>query len=261
MRSARDARYPRRPISLSPSALICAAHSIRNKHPFVRGLQSSNYSWRDVPGSAKIVYDALINRWSEGNAFGRECSFDIHYLVYITGSLQRAVASLRLLFARGLVFYPPSPANYHPYDFCVVLVSSADKARLWMMNHRLKKYGKQMQDGREVCPLFEPPICKALLSNIRSSSPNQDEAGVYIIKDAAGHYKIGCTSNVSDRLRMFGVKLPFEIELEHFIPTVSYRALERKLHRQYKSKKIRGEWYKLEPEDVQAIKDGEYDRI
>jgi len=67
---------------------------------------------------------------------------------------------------------------------------------------------------------------------------------VYFIKSEFG-YKIGCTSNIEKRLKIFEVKLPFRINLESFIECKDHNKLESMLHGLLSHKRIDGEWFDL----------------
>lgn len=76
---------------------------------------------------------------------------------------------------------------------------------------------------------------------------------VYILKSAYG-YKVGRTRNVPDRMRAFGVKLPFI----YTIPLVAWfedcHEAESKYHQCFASKRINGEWFDLDAEDIELIR-------
>lgn len=77
---------------------------------------------------------------------------------------------------------------------------------------------------------------------------------VYLLQSASGNYKIGRTKNPDDRLRTFGVKLPFEVEYTCVIATDDMYALEAELHARFDAKWVDGEWFALDEADVQYIK-------
>lgn len=86
-------------------------------------------------------------------------------------------------------------------------------------------------------------------------TPKPPVAGyVYLIKSPSGHYKIGRTINPNDRLRMFGVHLPFEVEIIALIKSDDHKRLEASLHQTYNDKRVNGEWFALSPEDVDYVK-------
>ena len=76
---------------------------------------------------------------------------------------------------------------------------------------------------------------------------------VYILKADNGAYKIGRTNNPKSRRQTFGVELPFDVEYEVVIKTDDMYQLERDLHREYRHKHIRAEWFALSVEDIIAI--------
>jgi hypothetical protein len=95
----------------------------------------------------------------------------------------------------------------------------------------------------------KPPKAKAL------PLPKPKKAGyVYLIQSPSGHYKIGRAIDPSDRLGMFGVKLPFEVELICLIKSDDYIGLEKEIHSQFDARRVNGEWFNLSAEDVEYIK-------
>lgn len=75
---------------------------------------------------------------------------------------------------------------------------------------------------------------------------------VYLIKSAYG-YKIGKTKNMKQRTQLFGVKLPFPIEIAGYGWFDDYSAAETEYHRRYAQKRLDGEWFKLSESDVLTI--------
>jgi hypothetical protein len=79
---------------------------------------------------------------------------------------------------------------------------------------------------------------------------------VYVIKDVdiSGYYKIGRTTDLYTRLSTFEVKLPFEIEVIAILQCGNAIQLERELHRRFASKRVKGEWFNLSTDDLEAIR-------
>ncbi|WP_189615959.1 GIY-YIG nuclease family protein [Pigmentiphaga litoralis] len=86
-----------------------------------------------------------------------------------------------------------------------------------------------------------------------SSSRNAIPGHIYFLKSPYG-YKIGKTVNLRDRMRLFGVKLPFVNSLEYSFHTPDYTAAETGLHRHFAHKRLEGEWFALDEADLQYIK-------
>jgi hypothetical protein len=100
---------------------------------------------------------------------------------------------------------------------------------------------------------YAPP--KTFLHMPAAASVQTESACVYILQDidVTGYYKIGKSTKPRSRIGHFDTKLPFRVRVVHIIPTTDCSALERRLHRQYASKRKRGEWFALDDADVQAI--------
>lgn len=79
---------------------------------------------------------------------------------------------------------------------------------------------------------------------------------IYVIRDmdVTGYYKIGRTNTPEIRLSTFEVKLPFRIEIISLFACKNAAIKESELHTQYANKRIRGEWFALESEDVMYLK-------
>lgn len=78
------------------------------------------------------------------------------------------------------------------------------------------------------------------------------EGYVYLITYDDVNYKIGKSNDIKKRLSAFN--FPKELKLVHCIKSISYSELEKQLHDYFRTKKVKGEWFKLEPEDIDFIK-------
>lgn len=85
--------------------------------------------------------------------------------------------------------------------------------------------------------------------------PANNEGYVYIVKEFhTNTYKIGKTKNLTKRLNIFDVKLPFRWELINSIKFEDYSYGETLLHRFFSDKRIDNtEWYDLSEDDLRMI--------
>lgn len=67
---------------------------------------------------------------------------------------------------------------------------------------------------------------------------------VYVLKSAYG-YKVGRTKSMTDRMRTFGVKLPFVYTIPLCAWFEDCQGAERRYHDIFASKRINGEWFDL----------------
>lgn len=82
-----------------------------------------------------------------------------------------------------------------------------------------------------------------------------DKSGyVYLIRIPTGHYKIGHTKNLNQRIRHFTVTMPFDVELIHTIPCDDARDAEQRLHKLHKKEHVSGEWFQLSDADVAFLR-------
>jgi hypothetical protein len=104
-------------------------------------------------------------------------------------------------------------------------------------------------DERSVCGESESaPLPSAVIG-----APNWNAGHVYVLRSPYG-YKIGKTRNLRDRTRLFAVKLPFPIEVLMAGWFADYSATERQMHRQFAAKRLEGEWFDLNDEDLKALR-------
>lgn len=76
---------------------------------------------------------------------------------------------------------------------------------------------------------------------------------VYILQGDK-YFKIGKSRDLEKRLRLFNLTLPFKVELIHRIYTNDCSYLESYFHKLFASKRVNGEWFLLEPEDIEFLK-------
>lgn len=84
-----------------------------------------------------------------------------------------------------------------------------------------------------------------------SAAPPDPQGYVYLIRSASGHYKIGHSQNPNGRVA--ALSTPFDLELIHVMPSNDPRWGESMLHRHFASKRVRGEWFMLDQQDVASI--------
>lgn len=79
---------------------------------------------------------------------------------------------------------------------------------------------------------------------------------VYLLQDVSvtGYCKIGYTNNPARRLYEFDTKLPMKIVVIHIIKCSNMERLEKALHMYFREKRINGEWFDLNHDDVAEIK-------
>ena len=75
---------------------------------------------------------------------------------------------------------------------------------------------------------------------------------VYVIK-CQDYYKIGKANNVDSRLRDLQVSNPYDLELIKTFEVDDGFRFEKFLHKTFKNKHSRGEWFKLSREDLVKI--------
>lgn len=95
---------------------------------------------------------------------------------------------------------------------------------------------------------------------IESSFPEGSASGyVYFVQEHMnGTFKIGKTKNIERRMNVFNVKLPFKNELIFLVKSGNHHQTEVAFHKYFASKRLEGEWFALNKEDVEWIRAGRY---
>lgn len=76
---------------------------------------------------------------------------------------------------------------------------------------------------------------------------------VYVFQ-GDGYCKIGYSNNPPRRRTHISPKLPFDLHLICSIESMNARALETELHVRFEDKHVRGEWFRLDDDDLEYIK-------
>jgi hypothetical protein len=111
----------------------------------------------------------------------------------------------------------------------------------------------ELTDIAEICrPFAESQIPRSA----REDSERRDSpyGFVYLIKGHPGEFKIGHTNLVDRRVSELGATFPIEQELVHTIKTDDPAGVEAYWHKRFESKRMKGEWFRLKPDDVRAFK-------
>ena len=83
----------------------------------------------------------------------------------------------------------------------------------------------------------------------------QPQGYVYIFGNRFHHwYKIGTTQDVWERLRGVQVGCPVEIKRISSAWVENADEVEKQLHQKYSSRRLRGEWFLLQDEEVAELK-------
>lgn len=77
---------------------------------------------------------------------------------------------------------------------------------------------------------------------------------VYLVGVVDGCYKIGFANDPEARLSSYAPLLPVAPSIHHRIATTRPRWLENTLHSAFSHRRVRGEWFRLEPADIGIIK-------
>lgn len=77
---------------------------------------------------------------------------------------------------------------------------------------------------------------------------------VYVLRADNGAYKIGMSTNPHGRFVNLTTALPFRVSVVLTINSKNPSRLERDLHARFKTARLNGEWFALQPEDIAFIR-------
>jgi hypothetical protein len=102
------------------------------------------------------------------------------------------------------------------------------------------------------------PLVETFLSESDDNAAHHAEADgygfVYLLRGHPGEYKVGYTKLVDRRLTELGATSSVEQKLIHEIKTDDPSGVEAYWHKRFQDKRMRGEWFRLNPHDVKAFK-------
>ncbi|MBT2583465.1 GIY-YIG nuclease family protein [Planococcus sp. ISL-109] len=107
--------------------------------------------------------------------------------------------------------------------------------------------------------LYEPN--QAELKKVMESPeiPGEAPGYVYFVQEHMnGSFKIGKTKHVERYMNLFVVKLPFENKLIHLIKSGNHHQTKAAFHKQFTGKRLEGEWFALNQDDLVWLKAGGY---
>jgi len=90
-------------------------------------------------------------------------------------------------------------------------------------------------------------------SKQRQSASKEVFGWVYLLKSGP-HYKVGRSDAIEKRIRQISVALPESVNLIHAIETDDPVGIEAYWHKRFASKRLNGEWFKLDARELAAFR-------
>jgi hypothetical protein len=100
-------------------------------------------------------------------------------------------------------------------------------------------------------------LCTSVTDTIQTTEhkkPSPQFGSVYLLKGPSRRFKIGRTNVFGRRRRELAIQLPFDTRKVHIIETDDPVGVEKYWHERFASKRINGEWFNLDGDDVAAFK-------
>ena len=79
---------------------------------------------------------------------------------------------------------------------------------------------------------------------------------VYVFYSTSGHYKIGMTGNIRNRLKQIQATAgPYTVYLKGWVQVPDAREYERELHQRFADSRVNGEWFSLANDEVEYLEE------
>lgn len=138
--------------------------------------------------------------------------------------------------------------------------------------HEIREFYNDLQillnlSDQESIDNYNKEVEKELRESIEYHSrpkkkPTYKEGYVYFLKSLEDNiYKIGYSTNLNKRLDKITPKLPFEVKLAYKIKHNKVYRLEQYLHKKFADKRLNGEWFKLDANDIEYIKNNDFSEV
>lgn len=111
-----------------------------------------------------------------------------------------------------------------------------------MMFERLRRWAAEKPEMADVVQLCQNGLEVPL-------RPPGSSAVVYLLR-AGEYFKIGWAKTLEKRIQEIQSCSPERLELIHTLPTRDPLTTEAQWHHRFSGKRVRGEWFKLTPEDI-----------
>jgi len=92
------------------------------------------------------------------------------------------------------------------------------------------------------------------VKQLKKEVENSRGYGFVYVFQGAGYYKIGYSQRPPQRRLQISPKLPFELSVVCVVESLRAQSLESQLHVRFKDKHLRGEWFRLDDDDLAYIK-------
>lgn len=132
--------------------------------------------------------------------------------------------------------------------------------------HRLLQHPKVAAVIRMVRERGLPVLAAAVRESVRPDRPSVPVDGVdssriatagavYVVAAPLGRFKIGASRNPRRRVRELQAEFPYDLEVVMTIRSDDVFRLEHQLHERFAAKRLRREWFALDPADIAALED------
>jgi hypothetical protein len=236
-----------------------------------------NWKWRDLPPDELTVWKSIESRWvywagsvlvdTNGEVdkplplWHKLCYIDYDSLQLQTKlPLQIVKRCVNDLLRKGLIC-PLFDGGCRLYPHCLetswitpcILFVNSREGRLWQI--KVEGFLRYRDTSQEVPEQLLRHLGIRENKPIEAFPPSSTTGYVYLVKrEGKNEYKIGKSIQPTTRIHKLGVDLPFPITVTHLIKCDDHHRMERDLHDRFARKRLAGEWFRLDAEDIEYIK-------
>ena len=178
---------------------------------------------------------------------GREAYLKLFDKIESDSAIKRAYQALKFQFGVPDIVEMTYPDDQYVLDLLAFRNTFTEQeiddirgfciTRYWDVRPKIESLKKDQLEDQEVAPRPYKPL----------------PGYVYLLKADRWH-KIGRTMNPDQRLDKLATIPPFPTEVICMIQSDDHAALETELHERFAGKRVRGEWFLLDEDDVEFVK-------
>lgn len=151
--------------------------------------------------------------------------------------------------------------RFQMFSYCPFCGEEINEGTFWEKHKSKYSLAKSRVDKEKVIKRFlkrkleeEEKQLKRNLELAERRKSNKENNGYVYVCRLDKHYKIGISKNPHSRLQEFTL-LPYELETVLIEKVNGYDKREKELHEHFADKRVRGEWFELNEEDIEYIKE------
>lgn len=222
-----------------------------------------------LPERPRIAYEQSPDDWAFGINIAE--TLGLKAAVVLAKIDQLLISSSETKIFNNNAWYPTSVPVFHQQYFEGFFKTSTTYRVMNKLKDELKLIQIEYFQGSQWIAInwanwlaLNPPITaehQTLLAQFDYQRMPTIELGqrykgfIYVLEEVNHRwYKIGKTKNLASRVSSLTIQLPFPVTMLHSIATDNMVFAEAYLHKHFAAKRLNGEWFQLDQDDVNWLR-------